>query len=557
MKQKKNILLFTASGIIFAVLFFLIFSMAFAKADDLQLSTMCGGDLQLGISCIGGDLQLSSLGGAYDTIAPSVVITSPLAGNSYDTVSNFPFNYTISDAYASLGTCIYNVLYKNSFYAQANTTLSCGTNSTFNPTLDGWYILNFWANNTPWGIMNYTSINFTINTASPATNLNSPANGSWSNTNKSNNFTFTTADTHGIKNCQLWSNFTGTWAENDTNSTPVTDNVPYTFTESYIPQGAYIWDVLCTNGLGTMNNATHNYSFYVDTTPPQVSFLSVNASTVDSLTYTIKYNITDNMNISQCTFSLYDSSGNLYIYSANSSLDCSQTTKDLITTSGGQYHVVIYGEDSAGNLNSSTLYFTTTSPSNGGGGGGFNAISNNITGWKITTDNGGFLYQYDILDGTSRSGVILLQNTGTTEQNIGLTCVDVNGTLCKHVSFDDLNIKLPVQNNISVQTGFTVNVPPDYGKGTWVFNIKGVDDYGRSLYITVQANTNVGFVTAATEKVILQPLYLLIYFLIAIGLGYFSDRFVFRKIKVSRSWSMMFSTLLGLGGSLMLIGLTL
>ncbi|MEK6946577.1 MAG: hypothetical protein AABX32_03130, partial [Nanoarchaeota archaeon] len=105
----------------------------------------------------------------------------------------------------------------------------------------------------------------TLDNTTPAISLNSPVNNTLT-INNTISFNFTVTETN-IKNCSLYANFSGTFQENFTNSSPAngTHNI---ITPTAIADGLYAWNVKCYDL--AENNAFNstNFTLDIDTTPP-------------------------------------------------------------------------------------------------------------------------------------------------------------------------------------------------------------------------------------------------------------------------------------------------
>jgi len=107
------------------------------------------------------------------------------------------------------------------------------------------------------------------------TNLTLLLNGSLTNSTLIDfNFTVTDDINQTIQNCTLWSNFTGSWAPNNT-ITNIANASTRNFTLS-LPQGEFIWNIICQDshlGLGTY---PYNFTVRIDRTSKDLSINSSN-----------------------------------------------------------------------------------------------------------------------------------------------------------------------------------------------------------------------------------------------------------------------------------------
>ena len=105
------------------------------------------------------------------------------------------------------------------------------------------------------------SINVTLNTP---TNLNYSSSIT--------NFTFTPEWSAEVtmKNCTLYSNFTGSWKGNTTNATPLVSDTENNITV-ILNDGSYLWNVYCFDVNEQYDYGLNNWTVFVDTVNPQYS----------------------------------------------------------------------------------------------------------------------------------------------------------------------------------------------------------------------------------------------------------------------------------------------
>lgn len=73
-------------------------------------------------------------------------------------------------------------------------------------------------------------------------------------------------------NCtSLWINSTGTFVENQTNSTSLTNDTINNFTLTYLPDGVYLWNVIINDTNGDSDMHATNWTFTIDTVGPSFS----------------------------------------------------------------------------------------------------------------------------------------------------------------------------------------------------------------------------------------------------------------------------------------------
>ena len=282
-------------------------------------------------------------------------------------------NYTTNDATAT--TCQYSVINESLNVVIGNTSIPGCSNTTFKLTNDGSYQLYLYVTDLAGNTALATNV-FRLSTTGPAVNLNTPFDNSYSQGNNVN-FSFTASDYNGINYCYLYSNFSSSWAINQTFNF-ITSGVPVSTTKN-ISDGDYVWNVNCTDNIGLSSFALGNRTLFVDKVLPIVNITNQNNTNITGYNFNLTYNITDNLNLSKCYFTLINSTGSVNNYAENTSLSCSDSSRLLTVLSPGLFSVTLYGQDQAGNVGSNITYFTAISPSvPGGSGGGVTTESVNV-----------------------------------------------------------------------------------------------------------------------------------------------------------------------------------
>ncbi len=125
---------------------------------------------------------------------------------------------------------------------------------------------------------NATSTWIFVDNSFPSIALNSPSDGAWDSDGKVN-FTFTAID-NTILNCSLWTNTTGSWELNMTNSSVANNTATaFAFDSNNLASSAdYKWSVQCTDR-GTNRAWANNYTFRVSTAP---DFIIANITVINS-----------------------------------------------------------------------------------------------------------------------------------------------------------------------------------------------------------------------------------------------------------------------------------
>lgn len=287
----------------------------------------------------------SSITFRLDTTAPTLTIIHPRIGADSFSTGTIALNYSVSDSGVGLSTC----WYMNN--TGSNITIACGTNTTISQPSDGTYTVYMWANDTL-GNLASASKTWSVSSTAPLVNLQSPSEGYWFNYTNNIYFNFTASDGNGIDTCQLWGNWTGTWALNEskTFSGDTSVDVLEGFFVKNITDTGSIWNVWCndTTGLGgTSTFAASNATFGVDTISPLVSTLYPTAINYTVIPEVFNYSRSDT-NIDSCWYSINDGVSN------SSAGACNNFS---ITANQGTNNWTVYIKDKANHINSSRVSF--------------------------------------------------------------------------------------------------------------------------------------------------------------------------------------------------------
>ena len=180
-----------------------------------------------------------------------------------------------------------------------------------------------------------------VQNSPPDVQLNLPANNTQFNNTQDINFNFTVTDEKSsVLNCSIWLD----GGLNQTNSSTL-NNTLTNFLISGIPYGSHSWYVNCSDG-EKYNWSETRYFIIADTVPPSVSIQSPQNITYNTTTLTLNYTVSDE-NIQSCWYSLNGQNTTLP--------GCQNTT---IQVQGGINNLVVYVNDSYGNLGSDEVVFT-------------------------------------------------------------------------------------------------------------------------------------------------------------------------------------------------------
>jgi len=265
-----------------------------------------------------------------DATNPLISVTS-FTNDTYTNNTGLNINYTVSDTY--LDSCWYS----NDSYL-SNTTLSpCQTNITSVIWSEGQHNLTIWVNDSA-GNVNNSVMRFTIDTINPTISIDSPSNESTS-TDSGLNVTYSAADI----------NLASCWYSNDSYLSNTTLASCVNITSVTWSEGQHNVTIWNNDSAGHLNNSAVTFS--IDSINP-----IINIDTPSNNTYTnntglnINYTVTDT-NLESCWYS------NDSMLSNISFSTCGDNITSL-TWSEGQHNLIIWANDSYGNLGTSTLTFT-------------------------------------------------------------------------------------------------------------------------------------------------------------------------------------------------------
>ncbi|VVB78203.1 Uncharacterised protein [uncultured archaeon] len=271
-----------------------------------------------------------------------------------------------------------------------NYTMQNNFNRSFNYTLilpDKTYSINYYCNDSLNNLAVKTVL-FGIKTVPPQISLNSPAADRYYR-NSTVQFNYTPMASDGISTCELWGNFAGVWSKN--NSTTNVANYSANYFTKDLNDGTYQWNIWCNNTLGANDWSTQgNITFIVDRTPPGISFI-------------YPLNISYNTSIVSVELANTSEVSSLWWYNGSNNLSYDYSTDFMLLD--GTYNYIAYANDSAGNLNQTSVIFNvdTSHPqffnfsSNnasliGSGVAFFNITANNTNGTVILNINGASIY---------------------------------------------------------------------------------------------------------------------------------------------------------------------
>lgn len=325
-----------------------------------------------GVSTANVDWFISSFTGPDSS--PQVNLVSPadqFASNSFN--NSFVCNASEDSLF---GVGLQNVtlrLWNATGLIMTNTTNLTGfsnqTSLSLNISTDGTYLWNcqfFNNDSTPTALSASSNFTLYVSTNSPATNLNSPLNNIFSN-EANPYFNFTSSDSNGISSCSIYSNFTGTWGLNKTYFN-ITSGVQSAF-RIPLSDNTYKWNVECNDTTNNKAFSANNFTVSIDTVKPLVENVNITTNQ-GSQTFSFSFNSSDN-NLVACFYSVLNSTGGVdSSTNANQTISCNSAGNSETPSAFGSYNLIVYANDSAGNINSSTISFILSQINPGGGGGG-------------------------------------------------------------------------------------------------------------------------------------------------------------------------------------------
>jgi len=329
-------------------------------------------------------LMVNSTAKTWNLVRDKAYIGRLVTGNEYwngtiDEVSIFNHTLSAQEINASYNAGLYR-LEKNF------TNL---TDSTYNYTA---YVQDLAGN------MNSTSRGVIVDLAPVASFGTNPVDNYNSNSS-SITFDLKCSDNIAVHTIQLWTNTTGVWQANYSNSS-YANNTWINITVNGIPDGTnHKWAVWCNDSAGN-SNITNNRTFNVDTHNPEISLIEPESdqefsSGTESITFS--WDVTDNIdtNIS-CNVYTKDSYQEI-IYCEND-ITCEQTISGF---SAGDYTWEVNCSDGINQNVSDSRDFNIASGGGGGGGGG--GTPQNITNATNNTEPLGYNYNLGDLNGQSKS----------------------------------------------------------------------------------------------------------------------------------------------------------
>jgi hypothetical protein len=305
----------------------------------------------------------------------------------------------------------------------------------------------------------------------PVTTLDDP--GEFYNTTSKNIvFNATASDNIKLVNMTFYSNFSGSWTANITNSSPV-ESTKTKFSVNGIPEGYFVWNVYSCDNSSNCAFASSNRSLIVDLTPPS-TIINYPLGTVDTNNVTINISFIDNVVSQYCSYNITNSTGDVVI--ATNIIACYNSVEYQTIEDGSDYVITTFVNDTTGNSNitNQTFSIDTAAPpvfyEEGGGGGGGGG------GGTTTTFSGGaFSFSPE---------QISLKIKHKDTKNSSITITNIGASTLDFTISSDLEL-LPLEEQRTLIPGESSQIAFDIFIGEDV----PADFYLGNIYITAENTT--------------------------------------------------------------------
>lgn len=393
---------------------------------------------------------------SYDTINPTVSLTTANNIVTLNTSQTFSCNATDLE----LQNVTFYLWNSSSVYNQTTQQVS---NSFNNYQIN---LSNLPASNYQWNCYYtdknnnraFATSNFSLTISDISVNLLSPLNNLFTNTNQT--FSCNATSSFNLTNATLfvW-NSTALINTTSINTTTLSNSTTFSYNFSY--PDIYQWNCLFTNNVSSRNFASTNYTLTYDLTKPTLNVTSpINFSWYNQG----KFNVTLNENGS-CLYSLNQDLINKTLSSLNNRTF--NATNNSLTS--GNYNITYYCNDTAGNLNTSSLILfriDTTAP---------NVSSNSPADGFSATGTTNILFEYNTTDNLNITQCSLLLNQVITASNSTIIIYENSSSnITNNISYSVSPGSYSWQINCTDEAGnignsssrsLTINSPPSTSSG--------------------------------------------------------------------------------------------
>ena len=290
-----------------------------------------------------GNENSSSVTFTYDTTAPNVVAFNSPADNA-NISSTQVLNVTVNDTTLVVDTVFFNVTNASGEVDWLSTS-SDGDywNATLNTSAlnDGDYNITVYANDSLGHLNSSEYITVTVDNSGPSAELGANPVAAKNSSNATIIFDLKCSDNNGVDTLQLWGNWSGAWAVNDTNSS--VSNNTFSNISVVLSEGVYKWGAYCNDSLGNEDWSV-NRTVIVDVTNPTASASCSPASVSSGSSVTCSCTGTD----------------------ATSGVNTSTASSTVTTSATGTFSYTCSVTDYAGNsASNSASYLVSASSSSG------------------------------------------------------------------------------------------------------------------------------------------------------------------------------------------------
>jgi hypothetical protein len=434
----------------------------------------------------------------------NITLISP----SNDSVSsvNPTFNCSATNPF-DLSSETINIWDSSGTLINTTTTLLSGNYnySSITPDLgDGTYHWGCTFNDTYGYIKSSENNTVYVSTIAPAINLNFPQRNQYLDYNNSINFNFTASDSDGLGQCELWGNFTGSWNNNYTFTSPSNG-----FINSHtlnLSDNKYIWNVFCNDTYGNGIYAPNNFTVTIDTINPVVNINSI-STTNNSQTFTFNSTVVE-ANLGSCKYSIYNSTGGIDGLNNNVSISCNSNPHSATVTGYANFTLRVYANDLASHESYNDLNFTTSQVNGttiilgGGGGGGGTTERIEAQNYSVTSTN--YLKNLDISlakdSVRARTKNFYITNKGSLPITLTLACEESttnsstrNISICNYVDFNATTITIAPNENDPYLGTVSILTPENSSNGDiYYFNILGLNEQESNVELYSKLSVSAG-----------------------------------------------------------------